>query len=203
VLYDVAVKLVLVALVCACGGSKPAPAPPVPLSNETRGCADAAAGIERGTRGIREPEASILAPMRARCHDDTWPPAAIDCFAEMTEDELGKCAGKLDDKKRERMFAALGGNYQDRTAVAVAVARLANLKVGVPECDHFVTTVATVLGCEQMPIETRLQLGNETADFWSLPTDHLSADAQHRMATVCGQSLGALQQRAAEAGCKL
>jgi hypothetical protein len=52
-----------------------------------------------------------------------------------------------------------------------------------------------------MPLDRRVQLGAETADFWSLPTQNLPADAQKRMAAVCGQSLAALQQQAAGAGC--
>jgi len=206
VLLRCGVRAALLMILVACGSpprSPPAPpVPPVPLSNETRGCNDAATGIERGTRGLREPEVSVLGPMRALCHDDAWPTVAIDCFAELTEDDLGRCAGLLDESERERMLAALGNGYQDRVAVTVAIGRLASLKVGIAECDRFVTVVASVLACEQMPIETRVELANETTDFWSLPTDRLSADAQRRMAIVCGQSLAALEQRAAGAGCK-
>ena len=45
------------------------------------------------------------------------------------------------------------------------------------------------------------QLGNETADFWSLPTTNLPADAQARMAAVCGESLAFLRKQVADAGC--
>lgn len=199
------VRAALLMVLVACGSTPPSSlptAPPVPPSNETRGCNDAATGIERGTRGLREPEVSVLESMRVRCHDDAWPAVAIDCFAELTEDDLGRCAGMLDEPERERMLAALGNGYQDRVAITVAIGRLASLKVGIAECDRFVAVVASVLACEQMPIETRVELANETTDFWSLPTDRLSADAQRRMATVCGQSLAALEQRAAGAGCK-
>jgi hypothetical protein len=198
-----AALLGIVVLGCAlvgCG-ERPRPAPPVPLTNETRGCGQAAAGLERGTRSVRGPDDSVLGPMRARCTEDGWPTAAIDCFATMTEDDLGRCAGLLESHDRDRMFAALGGDAHDRSAIAIAVARLSSLKVGIAECDQFVTRVSSVLGCEQMPLETRLQLGNETADFWSLPTARLSADALRRMSTVCGQSLAELEQRATDAGC--
>jgi hypothetical protein len=84
----------------------------------------------------------------------------------------------------------------------VAVARLASVKPGIPECDQFVAAVATVLACEQMPLATRVQLGNETADFWSLPTAKLSTDMIKRMSAKCGQSLAALRQQAVGAGCK-
>ena len=83
-----------------CGGNPPAKQPtasPVPtaISTEQRGCAEAAAGLERSTRSIREPDHSIVSTMRARCLEDVWPPAAIACFASMTEDDLGRCAGEL------------------------------------------------------------------------------------------------------------
>jgi hypothetical protein len=200
------VRIALVVFVVGCWGSTPtqAPAPPVPSEHETHNtCSDAAAGLERGTRGIREPDTVILGPMRAACLDDAWPADAIDCFTTMTEDDLGRCAGLLvEAKDRDKLFAALGGSYHDKTAIAIAIARLANVKVGIAECDRFVTVVASVLGCEQMPLAQRVQLGNETADFWSLPTSKLPADAVQRMATVCGQSRASLEQQAGAAGCK-
>lgn len=162
---------------------------------------EAAAGLERNTRDVRAPESSVLAPMRARCIEDGWSAAAIECFATMQEGGLGPCAAKLGKDDRERMFGALGGNGNDATAIAVARAKLATLKVGVPECERFVTTVANVINCEGLALDVRVQLGNETADFWSLPTSGLAPDAAARMAAVCSQSLAALQQRAAEAGC--
>ena len=119
----------------------------------------------------------------------------------MTEDDLGKCAGELEAKSRDRMFATLGGNGDDRTAIALAQARLQSLKVGVPECDNFVTAVTRALGCQAMPLAQRAQLGNETADFWSLPTTNLPEDAQRRMTAVCAQSLEFLRKQVADAGC--
>lgn len=204
-----ALGLVLVP-VAACGpGAKPAPAPPVPVQaqapapadDHARGCAEAAAGLERGTRGLRDPEASVLAPMRARCIDDGWSPAAMECFGRMTEGDLGRCAGLLPPRARERMFDQVGGGARDRVAVAVALAKLSALKVGIPECDRFVEAVARVLVCDRMAIEVRAQLGTETADFWALPKSGLPADAQLRMADVCGRSTAVLEQQAVEAGC--
>ncbi len=192
-----------VVLVLAVGcRHKPPPAPPVPIANEARGCGDAAIGIERGTRSVREPGSSVVGVIKARCNEDSWPTAAVDCFATMTEDDLGRCAGLLEEHDRDRMLSALGGDIPDRAAIAIAVARLGTLKTGIAECDHFVAAVSSLLVCEQMPLATRVQLGNETADLWSLPTHRLSADALQRMATVCGQSLTQLQQRADGAGCK-
>lgn len=194
-------------LVVGCGSSPGKRPPPVPVPNEpvvhaSRSCAEAAAGIERGTRSVRDPDFSVLAPMRDRCTEDGWPEAALDCFSKMTEDDLGTCARLLDTSARERMFGALAQDLEPRTAVTISIARLASVKVGIAECDRFVATVSSVLRCEGMPIETRVQLGNDTADFWSLPTSKLSADAQRRMADVCGKSLAELVRTAAAAGCQ-
>ena len=54
-----------------------------------------------------------------------------------------------------------------------------------------------------MPLDTRVQLGTETADFWSLPTERLSADDRNRISAACGQSLTSLQQQAVGLGCML
>lgn len=194
-------RSLLIVLVACSSNAKPTPAPPVPVSIEQRGCAEAAAGIEQGTRSIRDPGTSVVSPMRGLCLEDRWTPATIECFAKMTEDDLGRCAGTLAKAPRERLFTTLGGNGDDRTAIAIAQARLTDLKVGVAECDSFVTAVARALGCEQMPLDQRAQLGNETADFWSLPTTNLPEDAQRRMATVCGESLAFLRKQVADAGC--
>jgi hypothetical protein len=122
-------------------------------------------------------------------------------IAKLTEDGLGRCAGMLAKLPRERLFEALGGTGDDRTSIAIAQARLTDLKVGVIECDNFVTAVSRALGCESMPLDQRAQLGNETADFWSLPTANLPADAAARMAAVCGESLAFLRKQVADAGC--
>jgi hypothetical protein len=165
----------------------------VPVADATRGCKDAAAGLERGTRGVRPPEVSVLGPMHALCVDDAWPAEVIECFAALGEDGFGRCAAGL--------FERIGGGASDRVAIASALARLSALHVGIPECDQFVEAVAGVLVCDAMAIEVRAQLGVETADFWSLPTSGLPAEAQLRMADVCGRSAAALAQQAAGAGC--
>ncbi|HSK01252.1 MAG TPA: hypothetical protein VK932_08430, partial [Kofleriaceae bacterium] len=179
----------------------PAPAPPVPVADATRGCKDAAAGLERGTRGVRPPEVSVLEPMHALCVDDAWSAEAIECFAALGADGFGRCAAKLPPRRRQRLFERIGGGASDRIAIASALARLSALHVGIPECDHFIEAVAGVLVCDAMAVEVRAQLGAETADFWSLPTSGLPADAQLRMADVCGRSTAALAQQAAGAGC--
>lgn len=193
--------LALIALGC----SKPPPpaqaAPPAPIANSVRSCVDAAAGLERSTRGLRPPESTVLDAMRARCNADHWPRKALECFATMQEGELGRCALALTDDQRNAMFAVLGGGEDARTKIAIARARLEVLQVGVAACDRFVSTVATVLGCEQMPIEARAELGLETASFWDLPTTGLSPDAQRRMSEACGASLRELEHQASGAGC--
>lgn len=184
--------------------TKPATAPPVkpvPLATDGFGCSEAAVGIERGTRGLRPPDMSIVNPMRSSCISDVWSLDAIDCFAKMNEGELGKCATKLDETSRERLFVALGGGYDDRAMLVAAHAKLATLQLGVSECDRFVVTVTRALACEGMTIEERVELGRETADMWSLPTSNLSTNVQQRMAQVCGKSLAALRQQVVDAGC--
>ncbi len=199
--------LVAVGLGCGTPQTAAPPAPPVPttvttsVASPARSCNEAAAGLERGTRSVRDPDTSVLGDMRARCVEDAWSAAAIECFAVMKEDDLGRCAGELAAAPRGRLFTTLGGGFDDRTAIAIAQARLGTLKVGITECDRFVTGVARALGCEQMALETRAALGNETADFWSLPTSNLPADASRRMAAVCAKSLTFLQQQVADAGC--
>jgi hypothetical protein len=158
-------------------------------------------GLESGTRGLRPPEVSVLDAMRALCVDDAWPAAAIECFAKMQEGDFGRCAATLPARARQRLFERAGGGTSDRVAIAAALAKLSTLQVGIPECDQFVEAVAHVLVCDAMTIEVRAQLGAETADFWSLPTSGLPADAQLRMADVCVRSTAALAQQAGDAGC--
>src|SRR5262249_54694740 len=136
-------------------------------------CAQAALGLENATRGVRAPDHQVFDALRAQCAEQTWPVSAVDCFATMAEGDLGRCSAALSDAMRERLFAALAGDGSDRAGLAVARARLGRLQVGVPACDRFITTVSVVLTCEAMPLDTRVQLGNETAEFWSLPTSRL------------------------------
>lgn len=159
-------------------------------------------GIEGATRSVRSPDNSVAGPLTLKCHEDTWPVGAIDCFATMREGDLGTCAKLMSESARAQLFSVLGGFGDAHLSIAVAHARLEGLQVGVRECDDFVNAVASVLACEQVPIDVRVQLGQETADFWSLPTKRLAAEDVARMSTVCTQSLSSLLQQASEAGCK-
>ena len=196
-------RAALLVVVAACShGSAPSEKPtPVPIENKARGCSEAAAGLERATRGLRPPEESILGPMRTLCVEDSWAAVAIDCFATMTADDLGKCAGLVDDKHREALFARIAGLDHDKAALAIIVARLANVKVGIAECDGFVSAVSRAMSCEGLSLDDRHGLGTETVDFWSLNTSHLPPDAVAKMVRACGASLASLQQQVTAAGC--
>jgi len=204
-LWGKLVRAVLLAIAaCSAPAARPAPvAPQAPLEAPklAHSCSDAAVGLERATKGVRAPDTTVFDEMRGRCTDDAWPLAAIECFASMKEGDVGRCARELHDAVRDRMFAVLSGG-NDRGSLAIARARLDAMTLPVAACDQFVKSVSAVLACEQMPIETRIELGNDTADFWELP-EVLPADAEQRIATACGQSLSALQQHAAVAGCML
>jgi hypothetical protein len=123
----------------------------------------------------------------------------------MIPGDLGRCAGELGDKQRRTLFAVLRGALgNDRAELAIAIARLQNISLGIPECDDFVASVGRILECEEMELSTRVSLGTQTVDLWSLPDAvKLPADAIKRMAAVCAQSRGQLEQQAAGAGCKL
>ncbi len=194
-------------LLIACGSSSPQKfAAPVgsgsaPITNIAPSCSDAAHGLEGATKGVREPDHQVFAELQKRCQDDSWPSTAVECFAKMREGDLGRCSSELPERSREGMFAVIAGQSKGLAGIAVARARLEQLEVGVPECDRFVTAVSAVLSCEQMPIETRVVLGNETAQFWSLPTARLKADDLQRISAVCSQSLLSLEAQAATMGC--
>lgn len=197
---------VVFACLAACGSPAARPAPvtpeaPLEAPKVAHSCSDAAVGLERATKGVRAPDTTVFDAMRGRCTDDAWPIAAIECFANMKEGDVGRCARELHDVVRDRMFAVLSGG-NDRGSLALARARLDAMTLPVAACDQFVKSVSAVLACERMPIETRIELGNDTADFWDLPAQ-LPADAEQRISTACGQSLSALQQHAAVAGCML
>jgi hypothetical protein len=200
------VRLAVVMLVACSSAAKPPPAPrgqaAAPIANSTHSCADAALGLENATRGVRAPDHAVFDALRARCVADAWPAKAVDCFATMAEGDLGKCARDLPDDVRETIFAELAGN-EPGGGIVVTRARLEQLQVGVPECDRFVSAVTAVLTCEKLSIEERLQLGNETAEFWSLPTSRLSRDDKLRISEVCGQSLASLEHHALGVGCML
>jgi len=199
-------------LLIACSSSPPPKRPAsegVPLSDRpisnhpTHTCVDAARGLSGATRGVREPESEVYEALVALCDRDAWPSGAIDCFAEMAEGGLGGCSRELAEPKREALFAVLAGGEPSRAGLAVARARLQQLSVGIEACDRFVGAVMTVLGCDALPIAMRLQLGNETAQFWSLPTDRLAADDVERMSQVCVSSLETLARETATVGCAL
>jgi hypothetical protein len=195
-------------LVLAACGSSPSPKPATPpapadrpITNVARGCSDAAHGLEGATKSVREPDQHVFEALKKRCTGDSWPSTAIECFATMREGDLGRCSRDLVERSREGMFAVIGGSEPSRAGLLVARARLEQLEVGVPKCDEFVTAVSAVLACEAMPLETRVNLGNETAQFWSLPTARLGADDLQRISEVCGQSLMTLEQQATGIGC--
>ena len=193
----------LFVFLAACGaGPKPVPAPVAIDNRPQHTCADAALGLERATQGVRSPELSVFEAMRDRCVADTWSVDAVNCFATMHEGELGVCARQLHDGAREALFGILAGGAPDRGSLEVARARLDALDVPVAECHQFVQSVRAVLACEHMSLESRVQLGNETADVWNLPAD-LPADAQQRIATACGASMTQLRDQATGLGCAL
>ncbi len=197
-------KAVALVVLVACGSTaREHGVTQVGTSTATETCSAAAAGLEHATRDVRAPDSSILAEMRQRCGDDHWPDAARDCFAKMDQGDLGRCARTLPDEPRNHMFAVLRGAQDDRAQLVIVRARLQTLEVGVGTCNEFVTAVTSALSCEQLPLDKRVQLGNETADFWDLPTHGLPEDAQKRMTAACGTSLAELQQAAQDAGCML
>lgn len=203
--YTSAMRVAGLLIVSACWSSAaaPPPAPPVPTA-AAHTCSDAAIGLERGTKNVRLPDQELLGPITARCQQDAWPAKAIDCFARMGVDELGNCAGLLDEKDRDKLFTALGGGsgFGDRTELAEITAKVTAIQTGIPACDDYHQVLAKVLACEYMPITTRIQLGIEAAE-WSLPTSRLSPDTVKRMSQVCDQTRSELEQRAVGVGCKL
>lgn len=201
-------RLAVVLLVGCSSASAPEPAQPQgharePVSNATHSCADAALGLENATKGVRAPERSVFETLRLRCLEDHWSVSVVDCFATMAEGDLGKCSRAMTDEQREPVFAVLAGNEANRAGIYVTRARLDQLQVGVPECDRFVTAVSAAMTCEKLSLEDRLQLGNETVEFWSLPTSRLSREDKLRISGACGQSLASLERQALDVGCML
>jgi hypothetical protein len=204
-------RRLLVLLVACSNAHKPAsePVPPSPgvepvLSNHPKHtCTHAARGLAGATRGVRSPDTDVFDELLARCDRDGWSVNAIDCFSVMNEGDLGTCAKLLDERQREATFSVLAGNEPSQAGLFVARARLQQLSVGIDTCDRFVNAVTTLLGCDGLSIEMRLQLGNETAQFWSLPTDRLGAADRQRMSQVCVDSLQTLARETAPVGCAL
>ncbi len=164
-------------------------------------CGDAAAQIQSSTRGLRPPDAAVTDAVRRMCADDHWSFDTIECFSKMSEGDLAQCAEQLDPDARDALLAEVGGKMPPRDQVAFTRARLSVLKSGLEECDRFIIAVSNALSCEAVPLDTRVQLGSETADLWSLPTNSLSKAAKARMAEVCGTSREALEQQVTDAGC--
>lgn len=192
----------LVLCVTACSAAARTPAPVALANRPAHTCADAAVGLDRATKGVRAPEATMFEAMRDRCVSDAWSTSAIECFAKMREGDLGLCARELHDTQRDAFFDVIARGADDQASLAIARARLAAMALPVAECDRFVRSVSAVLECERLPLDARVQLGNETADFWSLP-DQLPVAAQQRIAAACGASLTQLQQQASMSGCML
>ena len=205
-------KLSLLALVVGCA-ARGAPPPQMvghvtplrelqgQIADNRVSCGDAAAQIQSATRGLRPPDRPVNDAVRRMCSDDHWTLDAIECFSKMTESDLAQCAEQLDPDSRETLLAELGGKMPPRDQVALARARLSVLRSGVDECDRFIIAVSNALSCESVPLDTRVQLGSETADLWSLPTNSLSRSAKAHMAQVCGTSREALEQQVTDAGC--
>ena len=196
----------LLLVVIGCGGAPPKkpppPAPPVPTVIDARTCTDAAIGLERSTKTLRAPDSDVIAPMRQRCTEDRWSATAIECFAEMKEDDLTTCTKHLPGNQREKLLGTLMGNSSDDAEeLATIVTKLQALQVGILNCDRFVQAVSVTMSCRGLASAQRIALGNETADFWSLPTTRLSIEDRAKMAAACGESLQALQQQATDVGC--
>ncbi len=181
---------------------KPPPAPAVPVVFENRTCLDAAVGLDRSTKTLRPPEDDVVGLVRERCAADGWSAAAIECFAAMKEEDLTACTRLVLPMHREKLIATLVGNSSDDSEeLASIVTKLQALQVGILNCDRFVQAVTVTMSCKGLASAVRIALGNETADFWSLPTARLSIQDRARMAAACGESLDALQQQSVDVGC--
>lgn len=197
-------RCLLLVLAACSSPQKPAPvveSKPAVANHTTHTCAQAALGLENATRGVRAPDNEVFDEVKLACMQASWSAVAVHCFAEMHEGDLGRCAKELTDSQRDKLFDVLAGNQPTQRGIAVAQARLQQLQVGVQTCDQFITAVTSFLTCEHIPIETRVQLGQETAEFWSLPTSRLGTEDLQRMSEVCGASLASLVRQASDAGC--
>lgn len=174
----------------------------MPVVFENRTCIDAAIGLDRSTKTLRPPEDDVVGPVQQRCADDGWSTAAIECFAAMTEEDLTACTRLILPMQREKLIATLVGNASDDSEeLATIVSKLQGMQVGILNCDRFVQAVTVTMSCRGLASSARIALGNETADFWSLPTTRLSIEDRARMAAACGESLEALQQQSVDVGC--
>lgn len=205
--------LVLVLLV-ACGSHSPAAqpkAPPVPTSitEPTRPppptCADAAFGVDRATRNMRPPEQEIVPQVRAECIQYQWSQKAIECFSllagNIENDATIPCVSDLEDEAQGVLMREIAGTNNADAELAEVKTRLVQLQVGITSCDEFVQQVAQFMDCANVTPEQRIQLGNETADAWSLSVARLSIQDKVRMAGACKNSLDSLKHHRQQNAC--
>ena len=201
--YPVPVRIALV-LVLAVVACRAAPsAAPLVIGNRapTPTCADAAAGLARGANDPGDPDVDLMPPLRARCEHDGWPSGARACFAAMRDTDLGRCAAELPGGQRAALFDVLSGGTGDRGQLALTRARLQATATGLASCDRYIAQVATTLGCEAMPLDQRLSLGQETATMWVVPLSRLPAKQRDQMSAACAASTENLQHQDQRAGC--
>jgi hypothetical protein len=203
-------------ILAACGSSPPPEkheAPPIPTSIATPlpppppTCADAAFGFERATKALRPPEQEVIQTVRAQCLAMEWSQAAIACFAKLheesveTEDKL-PCMTDLPDEAQAVLLGQLRGEGNNNDAeIADVKTRLAALQIGITSCDEFVQAVGKFMDCDRVDVDARIQLGNETADAWSLSVARLSLADKVRMAGACKNSLQSLKHHAQQNAC--
>ncbi len=205
-----------------CGGpaapppAKPAPAIPVttPITEMPKTCTDAAFGIDRVAKDLHPPEQEIVPPMRTRCARDQWPQKAIECFANLApesaadapagESDLAVCVSRLPIEQRASLIVEIKGAQPDQSAeLAEVVTKLGALQVGIASCDRFVAAVARFMDCPALDADSRIQLGNETVEAWSLPMHKVSLQDKAKLAGACTQSLESLKRHATDLACTL
>ncbi|HEY4060092.1 MAG TPA: hypothetical protein VGM39_25935 [Kofleriaceae bacterium] len=202
----------LIAL-AACGSPPPPkpPAPPVPTTVDEPvrpplpTCADAAFGVERATKNIRPPDQEIVPQVRAECIQYQWTQDAIACFAQIksdAEDEASiPCMSTLEDEAQGVLLREIAGTNNAEAEIADVKTRLAAIQIGISSCDEFVQQVAQFMDCANVTPEQRIQLGNETADAWSLSVAKLSLPDKVRMAGACKNSLDSLKHHRQQNAC--
>ncbi|CAN5913346.1 hypothetical protein BH11MYX2_BH11MYX2_09530 [soil metagenome] len=204
----------LVLALAACGSPPPpAPprAPPVPttVSDPVRPppptCADAAFGVDRATRNMRPPEQEVIPQVRAECIQYQWSQEAIACFSQLKSDYQDEdsipCVKDLDDDSQGVLLREIAGTNNAEAEIADVKTRLAQLQIGISSCDEFVQQVAQFMDCASVTPEQRIQLGNETADAWSLSVARLSLQDKVRMAGACKNSLDSLKHHRQQNAC--
>ena len=81
-----------------------------------------------------------------------------------------RCFPRTRHVRRQARHRAAGGNARRvwQLGIAVAVAKLKALSIGVLDCDLLIGAFVTVLTCDKLAFAQRLEIGND-ADFWALP----------------------------------